>query len=164
MELFKFSSVEEKALNKLALPTRKLAVDRLRQYFALLFHPDITGLTDSPLARINADLDDLENGKYKSPSNNETESRNISDANEKITQYKKLVSQLQAKLKEKQDFIDKVILGTNPNDYRRNQIILSTLKCLRCGHDWIPRRRAAPKVCPNCKSPYWNKTKWKDVK
>ena len=103
MELFKFSSVEEKALNKLALPTRKLAVDRLRQYFALLFHPDITGLTDSPLARINADLDDLENGKYKSPSNNETESRNISDANEKITQYKKLVSQLQAKLKEKQD-------------------------------------------------------------
>ncbi len=29
--------------------------------------------------------------------------------------------------------------------------------CLRCGHTWIPRTEEIPKVCPKCKSPYWNK-------
>lgn len=35
--------------------------------------------------------------------------------------------------------------------------------CERCGHEWIPREPFAepsaedlPKVCPKCKSPYWN--------
>ena len=30
--------------------------------------------------------------------------------------------------------------------------------CERCGHKWIPREATAnkPKVCPKCKSPYWN--------
>ena len=41
---------------------------------------------------------------------------------------------------------------------------LPTLKCLRCGHIWIPRKPKEPKVCPNCNSPYWNKPKWKGVK
>lgn len=32
-------------------------------------------------------------------------------------------------------------------------------RCDRCGHEWIPRDRdfnVQPKVCPKCKSPYWN--------
>ena len=29
--------------------------------------------------------------------------------------------------------------------------------CERCGHEWYPRGANAPTVCPNCKSPYWNK-------
>lgn len=33
-------------------------------------------------------------------------------------------------------------------------------RCLRCGHEWLPRDRETteePKVCPHCKNPYWNK-------
>jgi DNA-directed RNA polymerase subunit RPC12/RpoP len=32
-------------------------------------------------------------------------------------------------------------------------------KCLRCGHKWVPRviLDREPTICPNCKSPYWNK-------
>jgi predicted Zn-ribbon and HTH transcriptional regulator len=30
-------------------------------------------------------------------------------------------------------------------------------KCERCGHEWLSRnKKREPKVCPNCKSPYWN--------
>jgi len=33
-------------------------------------------------------------------------------------------------------------------------------RCERCGHEWLPRDRAddasEPRVCPKCKSPYWN--------
>lgn len=30
-------------------------------------------------------------------------------------------------------------------------------KCERCGHVWLPRKATKiPKVCPKCKSPYWN--------
>jgi len=39
-------------------------------------------------------------------------------------------------------------------------------KCTRCDHEWVPRGvgaldpkkppRDLPKVCPSCKSPYWN--------
>lgn len=34
------------------------------------------------------------------------------------------------------------------------------LRCLRCGHTWPSKDPMAPdlpKVCPKCKSPYWNK-------
>ena len=39
-------------------------------------------------------------------------------------------------------------------------ITLKTLKgyrCTRCGHEWVPRKnsKTEPRVCPNCKSPYW---------
>jgi len=30
-----------------------------------------------------------------------------------------------------------------------------TLKCKRCCHKWTPRVKDV-KVCPKCKSPYWN--------
>jgi len=38
---------------------------------------------------------------------------------------------------------------------------LPILRCLRCGRTWYPKRPIEPKVCPKCKSPYWNKPKWK---
>jgi hypothetical protein len=30
-------------------------------------------------------------------------------------------------------------------------------RCERCAHEWVPiRADTEPKVCPKCKSPYWN--------
>lgn len=29
-------------------------------------------------------------------------------------------------------------------------------QCERCGHEWIARGTEEPRVCPKCKSPYWN--------
>ncbi len=31
-------------------------------------------------------------------------------------------------------------------------------RCLRCGHEWVPRQTGKPRVCPakNCHSPYWD--------
>ena len=29
------------------------------------------------------------------------------------------------------------------------------LECLRCGHQWTPRKRLVG-VCPKCHTPYWN--------
>lgn len=29
--------------------------------------------------------------------------------------------------------------------------------CQRCGHKWIPRHENRPKICPKCKSPYWDR-------
>ena len=38
------------------------------------------------------------------------------------------------------------------------EIILKGYQCERCSHKWVPRERGSyPKVCPNCKSPYWDK-------
>jgi predicted Zn-ribbon and HTH transcriptional regulator len=32
--------------------------------------------------------------------------------------------------------------------------------CERCGHKWIPKQLdVEPRVCPKCKSPYWNRPK-----
>ena len=33
-------------------------------------------------------------------------------------------------------------------------------RCERCGHEWVPRNTsgdAEPRVCPRCKSPYWDR-------
>ncbi len=31
-------------------------------------------------------------------------------------------------------------------------------RCDRCGHEWVPRDfETEPRVCPKCKSPYWNR-------
>jgi predicted Zn-ribbon and HTH transcriptional regulator len=54
------------------------------------------------------------------------------------------------------------IILTHPyNKAMTNEIELPTLKCLRCGYEWIPRQRKKPKYCARCNSPYWNKPKWK---
>ncbi|MBV9176918.1 MAG: hypothetical protein JO327_09965 [Nitrososphaeraceae archaeon] len=36
------------------------------------------------------------------------------------------------------------------------EITLKGFICERCGHKWAPRENEVPKVCPRCKSPYWN--------
>jgi predicted Zn-ribbon and HTH transcriptional regulator len=31
-------------------------------------------------------------------------------------------------------------------------------RCERCEHEWVPRdTENEPRVCPKCKSPYWNR-------
>lgn len=37
-------------------------------------------------------------------------------------------------------------------------------KCERCEHSWIPKKKSYPIICPNCKSPYWNKPRRKKKK
>lgn len=39
------------------------------------------------------------------------------------------------------------------------EIKLYEYTCERCTHKWIPRRQEKPRVCPKCKSPYWDKKK-----
>jgi len=36
------------------------------------------------------------------------------------------------------------------------RITLQGFQCERCGHKWVPREEGDPRVCPKCKSPYWN--------
>ncbi len=38
-------------------------------------------------------------------------------------------------------------------------ITLMGYHCYRCEHEWVPQksRTSEPKVCPKCKSPYWDK-------
>jgi predicted Zn-ribbon and HTH transcriptional regulator len=37
------------------------------------------------------------------------------------------------------------------------QVKLWGYRCERCEHEWVPRDKDhEPKVCPRCKSPYWN--------
>jgi len=42
------------------------------------------------------------------------------------------------------------------------RIQLSGYKCERCGHMWVPRKeKETPRVCPKCKSPYWDRVRKK---
>jgi NAD-dependent SIR2 family protein deacetylase len=43
------------------------------------------------------------------------------------------------------------------------RITLDGWRCTRCAHEWVPRyyysadrSMVPPKVCPKCKSPYWD--------
>jgi Zn finger protein HypA/HybF involved in hydrogenase expression len=37
------------------------------------------------------------------------------------------------------------------------KVTLYKFVCERCEHEWIPREaEVEPRVCPKCKSPYWN--------
>jgi hypothetical protein len=37
-------------------------------------------------------------------------------------------------------------------------VTLAGCRC-RCGHEWFPRSDERPRVCPNCKSPNWDRPK-----
>ncbi len=41
------------------------------------------------------------------------------------------------------------------------QIEIQQLECKRCGHKWNPRKSEI-RICPKCKSPYWDKIKNKN--
>lgn len=32
-----------------------------------------------------------------------------------------------------------------------------SLKCQRCGYALMPRQLSRPRICPKCKSPYWDR-------
>ncbi|MFH1328170.1 MAG: hypothetical protein ABIH76_04925 [Candidatus Bathyarchaeota archaeon] len=36
------------------------------------------------------------------------------------------------------------------------KVTVDAWKCGRCDHIWTPRGDEKPKVCPKCKSPYWD--------
>lgn len=38
------------------------------------------------------------------------------------------------------------------------EIKVQTLECKRCRHQWVARKSVV-RVCPKCKSPYWDKDK-----
>ena len=44
-----------------------------------------------------------------------------------------------------------------------NVLILGN-RCFRCGHKWVQREKEKPRICPKCKSPYWDKPKTKFTK
>ena len=35
------------------------------------------------------------------------------------------------------------------------KVELTGYRC-RCGHEWLARKPERPRVCPKCKSPYWD--------
>ncbi len=40
-------------------------------------------------------------------------------------------------------------------------ILIKGNRCYRCGHEWTQREEDKPRICPKCKSPYWDKVKTK---
>ena len=36
--------------------------------------------------------------------------------------------------------------------------------CIRCEHSWYQRKPEQPRICPKCKSPYWDLERQKDLK
>ena len=57
------------------------------------------------------------------------------------------------------------------------RVVLWGFKCLRCGHPWVPLGlkkveegerppdpKEEPRVCPKCKSPYWNRPRRDEAK
>ena len=44
------------------------------------------------------------------------------------------------------------------------KVKLDGFRCERCDHEWVPREKGQePRVCPSCKSPYWNKPRKADA-
>lgn len=44
-------------------------------------------------------------------------------------------------------------------------ILIIGNKCFRCSHEWISSDKSQiPKVCPKCKSPYWDRPRLKPKK
>ena len=41
----------------------------------------------------------------------------------------------------------------------RVPITILGYKCERCGYEWIARENKEPKICPKCRSPYWDNPK-----
>lgn len=37
------------------------------------------------------------------------------------------------------------------------RMTVDAYRCERCSHVWIPRGKLTPKICPKCKTPYWDR-------
>lgn len=37
------------------------------------------------------------------------------------------------------------------------KITMMGYRCERCEHEWVPKTPKKPRVCPKCKSPYWDR-------
>ena len=46
------------------------------------------------------------------------------------------------------------------------RITIDGYLCERCEHEWVPRSTTEgdPTICPDCKSPYWNKPRINEAK
>jgi hypothetical protein len=55
-----------------------------------------------------------------------------------------------------------------PNEHQAvYSVTVWAFRCLRCSHEWLPRNALQqgsrpttddlPRVCPHCKTPYWNR-------
>jgi len=40
------------------------------------------------------------------------------------------------------------------------EITIQKLACVRCGHTWVPRKKEV-RICPKCKSAYWDRPRRK---
>jgi predicted Zn-ribbon and HTH transcriptional regulator len=60
---------------------------------------------------------------------------------------------------EKEDVKEKEAEKAREMQPAQVETAIQTYKCLRCGHVWVPRKKEKPRVCPKCKSPYWDKPK-----
>lgn len=34
---------------------------------------------------------------------------------------------------------------------------VTAYRCERCNHEWVPRGKLEPKICPDCKTSYWDR-------
>ena len=55
-------------------------------------------------------------------------------------------------------FLDGILFQVYSSGMAKTKITIYKYTCERCEHEWIPRdTEQEPRVCPKCKSPYWNK-------
>jgi len=52
-------------------------------------------------------------------------------------------------------------MSNHKRKYISMKIKIKKIKCLRCGHEWTPRKTDV-RMCPKCKSPYFDKAKIKN--
>jgi predicted Zn-ribbon and HTH transcriptional regulator len=43
----------------------------------------------------------------------------------------------------------------------KRRITIYIYTCERCGHEWQPRKKVKPTICPKCKSAYWDRPRRK---
>ena len=57
---------------------------------------------------------------------------------------------------------NKGVKSAKPNNIMgKVKITHNGFSCERCEHKWIPRKKTRPRVCPKCKSAYWDVPKKK---
>lgn len=57
------------------------------------------------------------------------------------------------------------ILNDHIAIHMAKKVQLWGFRCERCGHEWLPREKDRdPRVCPKCKSPYWDRPRQSDTK